>query len=78
MNPLRMLAIYRKASVVMNLLEDAQMNKKLWKSKTFWFNILSGAAALTGVIPFAPEHVAIATAIINVGLRFVTDKPVSI
>jgi len=78
MNPLRMLAIYRKASVVIDLLEDAKMNKKLWKSKTFWFNILSGAAALSGVIPLAPEHVAIATAVINVGLRFVTDKPVSL
>ena len=78
MNPLKMLAIYRKASVVIDLLEDAKMNKKLWKSKTFWFNILSGAAALSGVIQLSPEHVAIATAIINVGLRFVTDKPVSI
>ena len=78
MNPLRMLAIYRKASVVIDLLEDAKMNKKLWKSKTFWFNILSGAAALSGVIPLAPEHAAIATAVINVGLRFVTDKPVSL
>ena len=78
MNPLKMLAIYRKASVVIDLLEDAKMNKKLWKSKTFWFNILSGAAALSGVIPLAPEHVAITTAVINIGLRFATDKPVSI
>ena len=45
------------------------MNKKLWKSKTFWLNILSGAAAISGVIPLAPEHVAIATAVINIGLR---------
>ena len=78
MNPIKMLAIYRKASVVMDLLEDAKMKKSLWKSKTFWFQILSGAAALSGVIPLAPEHVAIATAVINVGLRFVTDKPVSL
>ena len=78
MNPLKMLAIYRKASVLINLFEDAKMNKKLWKSKTFWFQILSGAAALSGVVPLAPEHVAIVTAIINIGLRFVTNQPVSI
>lgn len=78
MNPLKMLAIYRKASVVIDLLEDAKMNKKLWQSKTFWFNVLSGAAALSGVIPLAPEYLAISTAVINVGLRFLTDKPVSI
>ncbi|CAB4190668.1 hypothetical protein UFOVP1196_86 [uncultured Caudovirales phage] len=54
------------------------MNKKLWKSKTFWLNILSGAAAISGVIPLAPEHVAIATAVINIGLRLATDKPVSL
>lgn len=78
MNQLKMLAIYRKASVVIDLLEDAQMNKKLWKSKTFWFNILSGAAALSDVIPLSPEYLAIATALINVALRFATDKPVSL
>ena len=54
------------------------MNKKLWKSKTFWLNVLSGAAALSGAIPLAPEHVAIATAVINIGLRMATDKPVSL
>jgi len=78
MNPLKMFAMYRKASVVIDLLEDAKMNKKLWQSKTFWFQILSGAAALSGVIPLAPEHVAIATAVINIGLRFATDKPVKL
>ena len=78
MNPLKMLAIYRKTSTMIKLLEDARMNKKLWKSKTFWFQILSGAAALSGVIPLAQEHLAIATAVINVGLRLVTDKPVSL
>ncbi len=55
MNPLKMLAIYRKTSTMIKLLEDARMNKKLWKSKTFWFQILSGAAALSGVIPLATE-----------------------
>ena len=54
------------------------MNKKLWKSKTFWFNLLSGAAALSGALPLKPEHVAIATAVINIGLRIATDKPVKL
>ena len=78
MNPLKMFAMYRKASVVIDLLEDAKMNKKLWQSKTFWFNLLSGAAALSGALPLKPEHVAIATAVINIGLRITTDKPVKL
>jgi hypothetical protein len=54
------------------------MNKKLWKSKTFWLNILSGAAAISGVIPLSHEHLAIATAVLNIGVRLATDKPVSL
>ncbi len=77
MNLLKILAIYRKSAVVIDLLEDAKMNKKLWQSKTFWFNILSGAAALSGVLPLSPEHLAIITAVINIGIRSVTEQPVS-
>ncbi len=54
------------------------MNKKLWKSKTFWLNILSGAVAISGVLPLAPDHLAVATAVLNIGLRLATDKPVSL
>ncbi len=79
MNLFKMLAIYREAAVIVDSLEEAQMKKKqFFKSKTFWFQILSGAAALSGVVPLSPEHVAIITAIINIGLRLVTNQPVSI
>jgi len=54
------------------------MHKSIFKSKTFWFNILSGAAALSGTIPLKPEHSAIAVAVINIGLRLVTTAPAKI
>lgn len=40
------------------------MSKSLFKSKTFWFNIITGAIELTGVLPVP---VGTATLIVNVG-----------
>ena len=54
------------------------MNKKLWTSKTFWFQVLSAAAALSGVVPIPPEILAVVVGVINVGLRLVTDKPIAL
>lgn len=55
--------------------------KAIWRSKTFWVNVLAGAAAVAngplGLV-VAPETLAIVVAAINVGLRFVTDTPVSL
>jgi hypothetical protein len=54
------------------------MKKALWRSRTFWFQVLSAAAALSGVIPIPAEVLAVVVGVINVGLRLVTDEPVSV
>jgi hypothetical protein len=77
-NPIKLLKIYRKADRVVNLLGDAKVNKSLWKSKTFWFNLLTGAASLAGVIPLDPSISGAIVGVINVGLRLVTTEPVSV
>jgi len=52
--------------------------KNLFKSKTFWMQVLSIAAAVSGVIPMAPETTAIVVGLINIALRAVTKDPVHI
>jgi hypothetical protein len=54
------------------------MHKPIWKSKTFWFNLLSGAAALSGSIPLKPEHSAIVVSVVNIALRLATTTPAKI
>ena len=51
--------------------------KSIFKSKTFWLNILSGVGVITGLIPANPYTMAI-SAVANVILRTVTNQPVSI
>ena len=77
MNPLRLLKIYRRADKLLSLMEDANV-KSLWASKTFWFNLLTAGSELAGVLPLPPGTAVIAGSLINIGLRMVTDKPVSI
>lgn len=76
MNPFKLLTVYRKANAVLSLLEQTKMNKSLFKSKTFWFNLLTGLAQFAQVIPLSPEWTVLIVAGINVGLRLVTDTPV--
>jgi len=52
--------------------------KNLFKSKTFWMQVLSIAAAVSGVIPLAPETTAIVVGLINIALRAVTKTPVHV
>lgn len=57
--------------------------KSIFASKTFWWNLLSGAGTilglLSGVLPMgaAPILAGINTAV-NIGLRFLTNTPVSL
>lgn len=58
------------------------MTKSIWQSKTFWFNVLSGTGTVLGAVsgllpPPAMPFVAAASAIINVGLRLVTNSAIS-
>ena len=78
MKILKMFRLYRAFSRLYGLLEEAKMKKKLYRSKTFWFQILSVAAAISGAIPLPPDVTAAIVGIINVGLRFVTSDGVEV
>ena len=80
MNIFKTIKILRRFQKFFSLLENAQkeqrMGKNILASKTFWFNILTGAASALEVlpIPYATE----ALALLNIALRLVTKKPVTI
>jgi len=55
--------------------------KEFWKSKTLWFNVLSCALLVAmelGYADFQPdtELLALVAAVVNIALRFVTNKGV--
>lgn len=77
MNVFSLIKIYRRASDVLDIVKEGNM-KKLWASKTFWFQLLSCSAAVAGVIPLPPETLAVVVGLINIGLRLVTKDPVSV
>jgi len=60
------------------------VGKEFWRSKTFWFNLISLLVSVAGAFGFAefepsPEVGQIALVIVtlaNLGLRFVTKEPV--
>ena len=78
MNVIQFWKIYRRAQKLAGFLEEAQMSKSLFTSKLFWFNVLTAAAELSQVLPLPAGYLTIASAIINIGLRIVTDKPVHV
>jgi len=78
MRVLKLLKLYRNFSTLYGLMEDAKMKKALWKSRTFWFQVLSVAAAISGAVPLPPEITATIVGVINIGLRLVTNKPVAV
>lgn len=51
--------------------------KSIFKSKTFWVNLLGGIAAVTGFIPANPYTLA-AGAVANIILRMITNTAVSV
>jgi len=52
--------------------------KNLLTSRTFWVNLLTLAASLLGVLPVPPEVALIISNVLNIGLRILTGKPVTI
>lgn len=78
MKILETLRLYRAFSKLYGLLEEAKMKKKLWRSKTFWFQVLSVAAAVSGAIPLPADITAAIVGVINVGLRLVTSESVGV
>lgn len=52
--------------------------KSIFKSKTFWFNVLSVAGLAVGVVPLPPMVAETTIGIVNVLLRLVTKDPVSV
>ena len=50
--------------------------KSFWKSKTFWVNVLTLGAEVAGVLPVGWAIKALP--IINIGLRLITNQPVTL
>ena len=78
MTPWALWRIYRRASKVGNLLQEAKVTKSLWVSKVFWFNVLTAAAELAQVLPIPAGTALLVTNAINIGLRLITDKGVTV
>jgi len=56
-------------------------SKSILQSKTFWANILGVIAAMFGADGslghvFKPEEIALGFGVLNLGLRFVTEKKI--
>ena len=77
MRILEMLRLYRLFSKLHKTIKEATV-KKLWKSKTIWFQLLTIAAAISGAVPLPPDVTAVIVAAINVGLRLVTSESVGV
>lgn len=51
--------------------------KSALKSKTIWFNLVTGLISIAGVLPIDPATSALIVAVGNVALRFITTEPLS-
>lgn len=51
--------------------------KSALKSKTIWFNLVTGLVSIAGVLPIDPATSALIVAVGNVALRFITTEPLS-
>ena len=76
MRILKLLKLYRQVSKLHKTIEESTV-KKFWKSKTILFQLLTIAAAVTGVVPLPAYVTAALVAAINVGLRLVTSEGVT-
>lgn len=86
MNPIRVLKILGKANRLLSLLQQGTasyertktVSKSLFASKTFWFNLVTAAVELSGVLPIPAGTAAAVMGIGNVILRLLTDQPVHV
>jgi hypothetical protein len=68
--------IYRQVTKLHKTIKETNL-KKFWKSKTIWFQLLTIATAITGVVPLPADVTAAIVAAINVALRIATSEGVS-
>ena len=50
--------------------------KSIFASKTFWFNLASSVAVVSGALPPTKTVLAVAAAA-NIGLRLITSQPIA-
>tara|TARA_R110000765_G_scaffold71452_3_gene138688 strand:- start:688 stop:939 length:252 start_codon:yes stop_codon:yes gene_type:complete len=77
MNLIKMLRVYRRASQFFDIMKRGTMNKSLFRSRTFWFNLLTAGASIFEVVPVPPETAAIVISLINIGLRLLTTTGIA-
>jgi hypothetical protein len=77
-NPIRLFKIYKRANKLANLLQEAQVSKSLFTSKTFWVNIISAGLELSQILPIPSGYLTLGTNIANIILRTITTTPVHI
>lgn len=53
-------------------------SKPIYKSKTFWWNILSAAAEYSQVLPLPPGVAILIANGVNIALRLITKEPVHV
>lgn len=56
----------------------ADAPKSIFKSKTFWANVLMVAGAVSGIVPLPPGVTEGIIGCVNVVLRLVTKEPASV
>ena len=90
MNPIRTLKVITRLSKLLSLFEKASkdwderqrkgedMSKSIFKSKTFWVNVLSAGLELTQVLPIPPGTLLLVTNALNIALRVITEEPVHV
>lgn len=78
MNIIRTVKIPRKAQKLFGLLEEASVSKSMFKSKTFWWNMVSGVVELSGILSLPPGTATVIAAVGNILLRRLTSTPVHV
>ena len=80
MNIFKAWKVWRKLNPIIQLIREESMSKSLFKSKTFWVNVLTAGVELSGVLTgvVGPGVLQIVTNVLNIALRLVTSQPVSV